>query len=362
MGNSAYFCREVQTTFSSDTFVGGEQNSPTFLTMGLFSSLFGSKPTTGSSLEEESEDLELQRQRNFVTLRDDGVRAMQMGEFRYAAQCLGAALEISHDEKVVGLLAEVYLRMNQPAEALPLIEEMVEEDEANFEIRLLLAQTQGQVALYADEQTTCLALLEQNPEEPRALFLLAEAEHGLDIDEKALTHLNLSLELRPEYCRARLLRATLLEQLERREEALDDVETLLDVDPDHEDYLLLRAKILMGLSRFDEAIADYEHVRAVNPFGHEAVLNLGALYEQMANFPKALSLYDEAVDLQPEFAPVYKARGTLRAQLNDAVGAAQDFQRMRELTHDAEEAEQEGFTTAQNQINARYRNMNPFGF
>lgn len=330
--------------------------------MGFFSSLFGSKPTPDSSIRKEPEDLEWQKQHDFVTLRDDGIRAMQMGEFRYAARCLKTALEISHEEKVVGILAEVYLRMNQPSEALPLLEEMVEEDDTNFEIRLLLAQTQGQVALYADEQTTCLALLEQKPEEPRALFLLSEAEYGLDLAEKALTHLNLSLQLRPEYCRARLLRATILEQFERREDALSDVETLLDVDPDHEDYLLLRAKILSGLSRYGEAIADYEHVRGVNPFGYEAVLNLGSLYEQMADFPKALSLYDEAVDLHPEYAPVYKARGTLRAQLNDAEGAAQDFQRMRELTSEDEAAEQGDFTTAQNQINARYKNMNPFGF
>ena len=76
--------------------------------MGFFSSIFGTPQTS-----EEGK---------FDTLRDDGVRAMQMGELPYAEKCLKAALELRDDDKTKAFLAEVYLHMNQYDAALPLLE------------------------------------------------------------------------------------------------------------------------------------------------------------------------------------------------------------------------------------------------
>ena len=59
--------------------------------MGIFSSIFGG----GNKSPENQYDI----------LCDDGVRAMQMGEFQYAEKCLTAALELKHELRTVGLLA-----------------------------------------------------------------------------------------------------------------------------------------------------------------------------------------------------------------------------------------------------------------
>ena len=91
--------------------------------MGILSSIFGnSKPTPESQYE---------------TLRDDGVRAMQMGEAAYAEKCLKAALDIKRELRTVSFLAEVYLRMQNYEQALPLLQEISTSDEDTLEVDLL---------------------------------------------------------------------------------------------------------------------------------------------------------------------------------------------------------------------------------
>ena len=150
--------------------------------MSLFSSLFGkSKPTETVKFE---------------TLRDDGVRAMQIGELPYAEKCLLTALELRHDLKAIGFLAEVYLRMQQYDKALPRLEELAASPEATTDVKLLLAETQGHLELWADQRATCRALLDEMPDDPRVLFLAAEADYGLDAPFEAIAHLTQSLALR----------------------------------------------------------------------------------------------------------------------------------------------------------------------
>lgn len=75
--------------------------------MGIFSSIFGG----GNKSPENQYDI----------LCDDGVRAMQMGEFQYAEKCLTAALELKHELRTVGLLAEVYLHTENNEKSPPTV-------------------------------------------------------------------------------------------------------------------------------------------------------------------------------------------------------------------------------------------------
>ena len=316
--------------------------------MSLFSSLFGkSKPTETVKFE---------------TLRDDGVRAMQIGELPYAEKCLLTALELRHDLKAIGFLAEVYLRMQQYDKALPRLEELAASPEATTDVKLLLAETQGHLELWADQRATCRALLDEMPNDPRVLFLAAEADYGLDAPFEAIAHLTQSLALRDDYQAPRLLRARILSDMGQWNEVLQDAEKLLAADGENEVFIQLHAEALTALGKMEEATSNWEKLRAVNPFNQEAVLALGALYEQAAHWDKALALYDEAIDLQPDFAGAYKARGGVRHHLKDDLGAADDLKRSLELAPE-KAAELDGeYTNVENQMNARYRSMNPYGF
>jgi len=315
--------------------------------MGFFSSIFGHS--------EPSEE------NKFETLRDDGVRAMQIGELSYAEKCLKAALEIRGDLKTEGFLAEVYLRKQDYENALPLLEKLKNEGGDTLEIALLLAQSQGCVKLFADERKTVAAVLDRMPDEPRALYLAAEADHGLGDDVQAVEHLTQCLALRPDYTTAQMLRARVLFGMRRFEDALLDVDALLEKDPANEECLLLRGKACVALGRTEGATADFEKICSLNPFSRESVLLLGAAYEQAGRFDKAIALYSESIENAPDFADAYKARGRVRYCLNDEKGAEDDMRRTLELTHDSEEGESGDYTTAENKMNDYYRKMNPFG-
>ena len=316
--------------------------------MGFFSTLFGSsKPSENHQ---------------FDTLRDDGVRAMQMGEVKYAEKCFKAALQIKHDTQTVSYLAETYLRMQDFDNALPYLKEIAEAETDTFELRILLAQTQGELKQYQDELATCQLILSTDPNEPRALYLSAEAEHGLHDDLQAIVHLTQCLSLREDFQRALQLRAEILGSMGQWNEALTDIDALLKLNDDHEDFIILHAKACAYLGRTDEAQNNLIRVRELNPFNQEAILHLGSLYEQTGQRDKALTLYDEAIELLPQFAAAYKARGGVKHALKDDAGAAKDLKKALEL--DPEKAiELDGeYSTIENKMNNAYRNMNPYGF
>lgn len=145
-------------------------------------------------------------------------------------------------------------------------------------------------------------------------------------------------------------------------EALADADELVRVDPENEEYLHLRAEAHAALGRTAEAQADLETLRALNPFNESAVLLLGALYEQTTHWDKALALYDEAIDLLPGFAAAYKARGGVKHHLKDDAGAADDLKRSLELAPEMSARLDGEYTNVENEMNAKYRSMNPYGF
>lgn len=316
--------------------------------MGFFSSLFGSSQPSDES--------------KFVMLRDDGVRAMQMGELPYAEKCFRAALELQDDLQTQGYLAEALLRQQRHADALPLLQSLAASPEKSLEIELLMAQTEGRLGLYTEERATCETICQFHPEEPRALYLRAEADHGLGDDLQAIAHLTQCLTLRPDYRSARLLRARVLAAMRQWNEVLEDADLLLHEVPDDEECLLLRADALAATGQHDRAEADWQAVRAVNPFQTEAVFKLGSLYEATSRWDKALALYDETIELLPDLAEAYRRRGAVKHHLKDEAGAADDLKRALELAPE-KAADYDGeYTNVANQMNDRYKRLNPYGF
>lgn len=316
--------------------------------MGFFSSIFGTPQTS-----EEGK---------FDTLRDDGVRAMQMGELPYAEKCLKAALELRDDDKTRGFLAEVYLHMGRYAEAQPLLETLCVAHPDDKELNLLWAQTLGKLENWEKQREVCAALLAADAQDARALYLSAQAEKGLGDYLTAIVHLTQCTTLRPEFYSARLLRAQVLEAMGQWNEVLADTEALVESEPENEEYKFYHARALSHVGRDEDAIEQFEAVLQLNPFNREATLCLGELYERTTRRDKALALYTEAIELMPDFAEAYKARGGVKHQLKDDAGAADDLKRSLELAPE-KAAELDGeYTNVENKMNQRYRNMNPYGF
>ncbi len=301
-------------------------------------------------------------QRDFETLRDDGVRALTMGELDYAARCLQAALDLKEDLTTAGYLAEVFLRRQEFDRAVPLLRQLAEKETDGIEVHLHLVEALGRCGAFEEMKQICDELLSAHAADPRVCYYAARAARGLHDDFAAIAFLTQAIVARPDFPGAQFLRATILADMGQFGEAQKDAELILAADGDNEDYLLLQVRILGALGRMEEAEQQALHLCQLNPFHREAVLLLGTLYEQPDRLDKALALYDETLDLLPDFAEVYKRRGGVKHRLHDDAGAAEDLKRSLELNPESSSELDGQYTNVENRMAQYYRNLNPYGF
>ena len=107
--------------------------------MSFFKKLFGSPEEENveqqSSLEEETSEEEHEKKYEFETLRDDGLRAMNIHQEPYAIKCFEAAREYFPDnEEIQGYLAEAHIHVGQGKEAMKLLVPLVEKHPESFKL------------------------------------------------------------------------------------------------------------------------------------------------------------------------------------------------------------------------------------
>lgn len=321
--------------------------------MGIFD-FFKSKPAANKEKPSESN--------NYAILHDDGIRAMKMGEVRYAEKCFAQALALQDDLQMMKLLAEAKIRLQDFEGAQPLLERVAEAEPENADVYLILAQTYGILGQYEKMEDVANQLLGSYPENPHVLYLYGEACHYLGENSPAITYLSKALELQPRYSAPRLLRAQIFVSKSEYNKALEDANVLTELDAENEDFLLLKADALAGNGQAEAAEAAYESLLALNPFCQEGVLHCADFYRSTARYEKALQVCNEAIELEPDFALAYRLRSDIKKDMNDEAGAAEDLRKSLDL-QPKEGASADGeFTTVENKMAERYRNMNPYGF
>lgn len=321
--------------------------------MGIFD-FFKSKPAANKEKPSESN--------NYAILHDDGIRAMKMGEVRYAEKCFAQALALQDDLQMVKLLAEAKIRLQDFEGAQPLLERVAEAEPENADVYLILAQTYGILGQYEKMEDVANQLLGSYPENPHVLYLYGEACHYLGENSPAITYLSKALELQPRYSAPRLLRAQIFVSKSEYNKALEDANVLTELDAENEDFLLLKADALAGNGQAEAAEAAYESLLALNPFCQEGVLHCADFYRSTARYEKALQVCNEAIELEPDFALAYRLRSDIKKDMNDEAGAAEDLRKSLDLQPEEGASTDGEFTTVENKMAERYRNMNPYGF
>lgn len=321
--------------------------------MGIFD-FFKSKPAANKEKPSESN--------NYAILHDDGIRAMKMGEVRYAEKCFAQALALQDDLQMVKLLAEAKIRLQDFEGAQPLLERVAEAEPENADVYLILAQTYGILGQYEKMEDVANQLLGSYPENPHVLYLYGEACHYLGENSPAITYLSKALELQPRYSAPRLLRAQIFLSEAEYNKALEDANVLIELDAESEDFLLLKADALAGNGQVEAAEAAYESLLAINPFCQEGVLHCADFYRSTARYEKALQVCNEAIELEPDFALAYRLRSDIKKDMNDEAGAAEDLRKSLDLQPEEGASADGEFTTVENKMAERYRNMNPYGF
>jgi tetratricopeptide (TPR) repeat protein len=198
-------------------------------------------------------------------------------------------------------LARVHRKQGRPDAAI---------DQLNKAIGL----APGLAALYREKALVRL----ETPNAPRAALEAAAA----DFEASASREASGSRQAADDHARrARLL----LLRLGRPDDALRAADAALAGQPDFPDALEMRAKALLELRRYDALIATCEGALAAG-IHTDQMHWLGGLGRfAKADFAGAVADYTRALDLHPNWAPVYRDRGWAQLFANAYQLAHDDF-------------------------------------
>ena len=137
----------------------------------FFTSLFSSyKPA------EATEDKAKNEQKNFDILKYDGVRAQKMGKLAYAIKCFTEALNIQEDFETMSYLVSAYTMANDLGKAEDVLNRMVEMEPDHIATRLTRVNLLFMLDKDAEVITDCLHVIELEPSNHVAYFMMAKAK------------------------------------------------------------------------------------------------------------------------------------------------------------------------------------------
>lgn len=297
--------------------------------MGLLSSLFGGKSS-------EEKHAATQEEKNFDTLKYDGIRARNIHQLPYAIKCFENAIRLKEEPETMMLLANAYLQTDATDDARTTLDRLAEIQPDHIENLLALARICYMQADYESMDIACQKAIKLDETNATAYYMAAQAYRGLQNPIQAIVMLTKATVLNENYLEAYLLRAEVLWDMKQVNDSLEDIERVLAILPENEDALLLKGKIQAALGNKDAAFEAFDQVLADNPFNENAYLLKGELHIELREWDTAIENYTEAIELMPENARLYQERGRARLLKGDKEGSIEDMKKAISLDPEKE--------------------------
>jgi len=259
--------------------------------MNFFKKLFGSQNTSE----------EVKEEKNFDVLKYDGVRALRMQQFDYAAKCFVLALELNADDlECRDYLSQAYISLGDMQNAYTQLMAISAAQPNNVAVLLRMADVLYMTEDYAAMAEVCEKALQLDSENIMTYYIYAKAYKGLNGLDAAVAMLSKAIDRREDFDAARLLRGNVLLEKNQTAEAAIDADNLYQRIEENEDVLLLKARVEKALG----------------------------------NLKEAEKVYTKAIDFNPFLIEAYKERSEVRSALGDTTGAKEDQTRVDEMEQD----------------------------
>lgn len=259
--------------------------------MNFFKKLFGSQNTSE----------EVKEEKNFDVLKYDGVRALRMQQFDYAAKCFVLALELNAgDLECRDYLSQAYISLGDMQNAYTQLMAISAAQPNNVAVLLRMADVLYMTEDYAAMAEVCEKALQLDSENIMTYYIYAKAYKGLNDLDAAVAMLSKAIDRREDFDVARLLRGNVLLENNQTAEAALDADNLYQRIEENEDVLLLKARVEKALG----------------------------------NLKEAEKVYTKAIDFNPFLIEAYKERSEVRSALGDTAGAKEDQTRVEEMEQD----------------------------
>ncbi len=340
--------------------------------MGFFKSLLGFEDTP-----------EQKEEKDFETLKVDGMKAMNIRKTDYAIACFQRALEIHEDAEVRSCLAKAYLNTGEPLLAKNQLETLVSTQRDNPDEWIAMAHVQFVLKEWSGMEESAgkaLTLQEGNAE---ALFLLATAQKEQNNLIMAVASLTQILCKNPENLSSLRLRAEVFMLMADWVNAEKDIDSYLEIannqeevlppvtsgccqapimeGDDLEDLELMKAEVQANSGRTDKACTLLKSILANNPFCQKGYLDFCQLLLKTQQPEEALQVMNEAVENMPEFAEGFKMRGAVKLVLGDKEGSMEDLKAAIAIAPDTLKSIDGAYNNINDVIEKNQQSINPFG-
>ncbi len=189
-----------------------------------------------------------------------------------------------------------------------------------------------------EAQQLCRRVLDAQPEEFDALYLLAIIEGQSGNPQQAVDLLSRALSTNPGSADAHFNRGVALGELKRYEEAAASYERATALRADYADAHYNRGIALGELDRHAEALESYARAIELRRDFAEAYNNHGFALSKLGRHSEAVASYERAIALRLQYASAHNNLGTALSDLDRRADALASFERAIAVKPDYAEA------------------------
>lgn len=329
--------------------------------MGFFKSLFSSAAT---EVPQSTEQMSAEKKRiAFETLRDSGVRAIRMGEYKLASDYLIKAAELFPDnEEAEALLAEAYLRGGDMESALIKLRPIAKRQQNNLQVWISVAQAALQQKEWTLVLEACAEVERLDGENPLAFYYEGLAYKEMEDFDAAVVKFGKAIEKAGEYAMAYFMRAMTYIQEGKLEDAEKDIDFLIAKGAADDMTYNQKGFLRKENEDYEGAVLAYDKVLEINPFNVDAYIGKASVYEIQGDNVTALKVYEEALDDMPESVEMWSSLADFKQRIGDEAGASECSKKLESLVADSRQNQKKNnFAQMQNRIEDEARKSNLFG-
>ena len=218
--------------------------------------------------------------------------------------------------------ALVLLQHNQPAEAIPFLEQVCQTDRRDAEAWFLLAAARQELGAFVEADDAYRQVIALEPQNAEAHYYLGNTCLALGSGKEALKCFQQATSLRPSYLEAHIKLGALLEMRKNFSAAEASYRHAIRLDPSNIDLLYSLGDSLYAQEKYDEAAGRYRQVLVHQPNNVDVLTNLGNALTRAGQFDEAVAYYQQALEINPRHAKAHANLGVAwrhQGKLEEAV-------------------------------------------
>lgn len=219
------------------------------------------------------------------------------------------------------------LQHHQPAEAVPLLEQVCQTDQLDSRLWFLLAAAYQELGAFAKAADTYRHVIEIEHGHIDAHYYLGNTCLALGDSPGAVTAFQETIRLRPDHFQARFNLGALYELQKNFAAAEECFRDALRLEPQNPELHYNLGNVYQTLGQYEEAINSYRNAIELKPGFIQSYNNLGLVLEQVGRLEEAIASYQRALAIRPDFVEAHSNMGVALNGLGRLEEAAACYRR-----------------------------------